>query len=89
MTAMQTRVEIFRNLSVLADDDEYMKRASVLLGELVAQKGKEEAKDVRRFRVDMERPLSTDKYVGMITASMDEDEEAKREYLLSKYGGLR
>lgn len=43
---------------------------------------------VRKIHVDRSRPLPSDKYVGIITASREDDEKAREEYLTEKYGLL-
>lgn len=41
---------------------------------------------VKKIHVDRSRPLPSDKYVGIITASREDDENAREKYLTEKYG---
>lgn len=87
MTAMQINAEIYRNLGYLADSENYLQKALDFLKKLSWQKASE-SKDttVKKIHVDRSRPLPTDKYVGIITASREDDEKARGEYLTKKYG---
>lgn len=87
MTASQINVEIYRNLSYLADSETYLQKALDSLKKLSRQK-RSEAKSgaIKKIHVDRKRLLPTDKYVGIISASREDDEKAREEYMTQKYG---
>lgn len=87
MTALQINAEIYRNLGYLADSETYLQQALNFLRKLSRQKEQDGVNpDVKKIHVDRTRPLPSDKYVGIITSSKEEDEKAREEYLTQKYG---
>lgn len=87
MTALQINAEIYRNLGYLADSETYLQQALNFLRKLSRQKEQDGVNpDVKKIHVDRTRPLPSDKYVGIITSSEEEDKKAREEYLIQKYG---
>ena len=53
MTAIQMNAEILRNMSIIAEDENLLKRAAKYLRKLVAEKGRSDVDDERGiFRQD-------------------------------------
>lgn len=87
MTTTQINAEIYQNLGYLADSEDYMKKVLTFLKKLSLQKRSASVnKSTKKIVVDMSRPLPTDKYVGIISSSREDDEKAKEQYMKEKYG---
>lgn len=89
MTAMQMNAEIFQHLGYLADDESYMSKVLAFLKKLSSQKKSAAARTTnttKKIVVDMNRPLPTDKYVGLASSNREDDEKAREEFMRGKYG---
>ncbi len=87
MTATQINAEIYQNLGFLADSEDYMQKVLDFLKKLSFQKRSNTAKKTSdKIFVDVSKPLPTDKYVGLISSSREDDERAKEQYMREKYG---
>ena len=76
MTASQINAEIFRNLGYLADSEDYMNKVLKYLKKLSLQKSRATKKNEGKIFVDLNRPLPSDKYVGLISSNREDDEKA-------------
>lgn len=85
---MEINAEIYRNLGYLADNEDYMQTVLNFLKRLSLKKRTTQAKatPVKKFKVDKSRPLPTDKYVGILKTTREDDEKAKEDYMREKYG---
>lgn len=86
MTATQINAEIYKNLSYLADSEDYMNKVLSYLKKLSLQKSQNSKKQDEKIRVDLSRPLPSDKYVGLASPNREDDEKALEEYMRKKYG---
>lgn len=87
MTTIDINAEIYRNLGYLADSETYLQKALDFLKKLSWQKENDtENSEIKKIHVDRTRPLPSDKYVGIITSSREDDKKARKEYLTKKYG---
>lgn len=90
MTAIELNAEIYRNLGYLADSEDYLQAVVNFLKGLAQKKRSKDASTastpVKKFKVDMSRPLPSDKYVGMLHSTREDDEKAREEYMKEKYG---
>lgn len=84
MTTAQINAEIYRNLGYLADSEDYMSRVLNFLKKLSLQKSKaDEKEDV--IYVDINRPLPSDKYVGLASPNREDDAKSLEKYMREKY----
>lgn len=85
MTASQINAEIYQNLGYLADSEDYMSKVLKYLKKLSLQKSRASKKNEEKVFVDLSRPLPSDKYVGVISSSREDDEKALEQYMREKY----
>lgn len=87
MTATQINAEIYRNLGFLADSEAYMQRVLTFLKKLSFEKENGTAKaEVQKIKIDRNRPLPTDPFVGIASPNREDDEKARKAYMEEKYG---
>ncbi len=69
MTAMELNAELFRNMSIIAEDEDLLKRAAKYLRRLVAEKEDQTLMSEEEFFAKVER---AEKQSGKSFASVDE-----------------
>lgn len=87
MTIAQINAEIYQNLGFLADSEAYMQRVLTFLKKLSSEKKDRISKaEIKKIKVDSNRPLPTDPFVGIASSDRGDDEIAKKAYMEEKYG---
>ena len=84
MTAFEINAQVYHNLGLIADNETYMKAVLDLINKFVGEKGTKET--TKKIHVSRSVTLPTDKYVGIIHTSREDDERAKEQYMKEKYG---
>lgn len=82
MTTMQLNAEILRSLSYIEDNEDYLRQVLDFINKL----GHKKKTPVKKIKVDMSVPLPTDKYVGILKSTREDDAKAKENYMKEKYG---
>ena len=72
MTAMEMNAELLRNMSIIAEDEDLLKRAARYLRKLVAEKERDDSE------------LSKDEFFAMVDASREEARQGKVHRIESK-----
>lgn len=89
MTTLQLNKELARQMKLISDDKELMRKVLDYVKSLTGQKKNTETQTSigsdDLIHVDFSVPLPSDKYVGMISASREDDKKALEEYLSEKY----
>lgn len=85
MSASQINAEIYQNLGYLADSEDYMSKVLKYLKKPSLQKSRASKKNEEKVFVDLSRPLPSDKYIGVISSSREDDKKALEQYMREKY----
>lgn len=85
MSTLELNAEIYRNLSILADNESYLHQALDALKRLVAKKEKSISPSEHKIKLSS-GPTPLDKYVGILSSDPADDIKARDEYYKERYG---
>lgn len=84
MTTLQLNNELARQMGLISDNKDLMRKVLDYVKSLTKQMKSAETKTANYsdelIHVDQSIPLPSDKYIGMVSASRENDEKALEEY---------
>lgn len=89
MTTLQLNKELAQQMGLISGNNELMRKVLDYVKSLTRQlkqtDTKREVKSDGLIHIDPTIPLPSDKFVGMVSSSREDDEKALEEYLAEKY----
>lgn len=85
MSALELNAEIYRNLSIIANSEKYLREAVEALQKIAFSKKASEAKPTTKIHLHS-TVLPMDEFVGCIPSDRSADDAAREEYARTKYG---
>lgn len=87
MTTFQLNAEIFKNLSYLEDNEDYLRQALDFIKKLAHKKATAQVdSSAKKIKVYMSQPTGLEEFLPLFKhTTREDDEKAKEKYMREKY----